>query len=130
MIYVRKGSGRMNMILSCEQNSHDMYQVAMKNVRRGMENDVWSSGSLNERRLFVQNCLEARILGVQEHVRTGRAQTIPELQEVNGSLVWGMTQSARSMQHSAERSVSRYEAAVQQLGVFEDDASQDVDFEK
>ena len=105
------------------------YRIAMDEYNRGLEHDVYTNGSLDDKRDFAASAFEARITGAHVSERTGKSLPVPSLDAEHG-VTWGTEMTSRGMltkqsgvEKSSENSLSRYERAARVLGV---DLSEDV----
>lgn len=94
---------------------HDGYRAAMTQVRKGLSENIWTKGDRRQKLEFAENCFAARIMGAEEHARTGQPHMIPDVFEQNGGLCWGM--SVSTAESVRTKSVSnRYEQSLERFG--------------
>ena len=69
------------------------YDTSMKDVQSGIDKDVYGTGSLAEKRAFVENVFGASMTGKQLAAATGEAQKVPDLfPDANGNVAVVLTE--------------------------------------
>lgn len=135
----------MSKVLSAVENPvvqtpdvMDQYTQSMNRFKHGLEQDVWNTGTVAEKRSFIQDVFEARQAGFEIHKNTGIPQDIPGLGEdenvfdfqiEKSDLQSGLSPNLMEMKTkvSGVEGQSRYEQALNRFGdlVQSDDAHKD-----
>ena len=105
------------------------YDNALQSFNKGVENNIYETGSQDEKRGFFQAMFQARVDGVALHKRDGHPYDIPTM-DIGGDaeMRFGIEQSSLEMDPNQVvlgsmkpvNKLSRYEQAVNALGSFEE----------